>query len=56
VDGDFGKGSKSAFDAFASDEFKKKDDPTYVQILESLRYLPPGGAQLYPVRVEEVAR
>ncbi len=56
VDGDFGAGSKSAFDAFVADEFKKEDAPIYIQILESLRSVPAEDPQLYPVRVEVPAR
>ena len=39
VDGEFGSGSKTAFDDFASKEFKKKDHPTYAEIVTLMRDL-----------------
>ena len=36
VDGEFGDGSKAAFDAFFADTYKKRDKPPYAEILELL--------------------
>jgi hypothetical protein len=37
ADGAFGDGSRKALESFRKDEFKNRDDPSYVDILEQLR-------------------